>query len=95
VRSSSTAPGTQTLKTEALSSSETSPNIYYSIRRRIAEYWNLQQYRVELTTLPLSSADCLEIRKPQLPGTLWACPGIEGLLFLLRVVEEQGFEDNK
>ena len=31
---------------------------------------------VALTTLPLSSADCLEIWEPQPPGTLWACPGL-------------------
>ena len=29
-----------------------------------------------LTTLPPSCADCLEIWKPQPPGTLWACPGL-------------------
>jgi len=45
--------------------------------------------------LPLSSADCLEIRKPQLPGTLWTCPGMEGLLYLLREVKEHGFEESK
>jgi len=26
-----------------------------------------------LTTLPHSCADCLEIWKPLLPGTLWSC----------------------
>ena len=31
---------------------------------------------VGLTTLPLLCADCLEIRDPQPPGTLWACPGL-------------------
>jgi hypothetical protein len=31
---------------------------------------------VGLTNLPLSCADCLEIREPQTPGTLWACPGL-------------------
>ena len=31
---------------------------------------------VELTTLPLSCADCLEIWQPQTPGTLRACPGL-------------------
>jgi len=31
---------------------------------------------VELTTLPLSCADCLEIWEPQPPGTLRACTGI-------------------
>jgi hypothetical protein len=31
---------------------------------------------VALTTLPPSCADCLEIWKPQPPGTLWACPGL-------------------
>ena len=31
---------------------------------------------VELTTLPPSCADCLEIWEPQPPGTLRACPGL-------------------
>ena len=31
---------------------------------------------VELTTLPTSCADCLEILEPQPPGTLWACRGL-------------------
>jgi hypothetical protein len=31
---------------------------------------------VGLTTLPTSSADCLEIWEPQPSGTLWACPGL-------------------
>jgi hypothetical protein len=31
---------------------------------------------VGLKTLPPSSADCLEIWKPQLPGTLRAYPGL-------------------
>jgi hypothetical protein len=31
---------------------------------------------VGLTTLPPSSADCLEIWGPQPPGTLRACPGL-------------------
>ena len=31
---------------------------------------------VGLTTLPPSSADCLEIREPQPPGTLSVCPGL-------------------
>jgi hypothetical protein len=31
---------------------------------------------VELTTLPPSCADCLEIREPQPPGTLRACPDL-------------------
>ena len=31
---------------------------------------------VELTNLPPSCADCLEIWVPQPPGTLWACPGL-------------------
>jgi hypothetical protein len=30
---------------------------------------------VELTTLPPSCADCLEIWEPQPPGTVKACPG--------------------
>jgi hypothetical protein len=29
-----------------------------------------------LTILPASSADCLEIWEPQLPGNLRACPGL-------------------
>jgi hypothetical protein len=45
---------------------------------------NLQEYFLEskdgrcvgLTTLPPSCADCLEIREPQPPGTLRACPGL-------------------
>jgi len=32
---------------------------------------------VGLTTLPLSCADCLEIRGPQPPGTLRDCPGLQ------------------
>jgi len=31
---------------------------------------------VRLTTLRPSCVDCLEIWKPQPPGTLWACPGL-------------------
>jgi len=31
---------------------------------------------VWLTTLPPSSANCLEIWEPQTPGTLWASPGL-------------------
>jgi len=31
---------------------------------------------VGLTTLPTSRADCIEIREPQTPGTLRACPGL-------------------
>jgi hypothetical protein len=31
---------------------------------------------VGLTTLPPSSADCLEIWEPQPPGTLWTSPGL-------------------
>jgi len=31
---------------------------------------------VGLTILPPSCADCLEIWEPQLPGTLWDCPGL-------------------
>ena len=38
---------------------------------------------VGLTTLQSSCADCLEIWEPQLPGTLWVCPGlIMGLIYL-------------
>jgi hypothetical protein len=32
---------------------------------------------IELTTLPPSCADCLEIWEPQPPGTLRACPGLK------------------
>jgi hypothetical protein len=40
---------------------------------------------VGLTTLP-PCADCLEIWKPQPPGTLWACPGLyrDCLTFYIR-----------
>ena len=31
---------------------------------------------VQLTTLPPSCAECIEIWESQLPGTLWACPGL-------------------
>jgi len=31
---------------------------------------------IGLTTLPPSSANCLEIWEPQPPGTLRACPGL-------------------
>jgi len=31
---------------------------------------------IGLTTLPTSSADCLEIWEPQPPGTLRACPDL-------------------
>jgi len=31
---------------------------------------------LELTTLPPSCADCIEIWEAQPPGTLWACPGL-------------------
>ena len=31
---------------------------------------------VGLTTLPPSCADCIEIREPQPPGALRACPGL-------------------
>jgi hypothetical protein len=31
---------------------------------------------VELTTLPYSCANCLEIWEPQPPGTFRACPGL-------------------
>ena len=31
---------------------------------------------VELTTLPPSCADCLEMWEPHTPGTLRACPGM-------------------
>jgi len=31
---------------------------------------------VGMTTLPPTFADCLEIWKPELPGTLRACPGL-------------------
>ena len=37
---------------------------------------------VRLTTLPPSCAKCLEIWKPQPPGTVKACPGLQGGLLL-------------
>jgi len=51
---------------------------------------------VGLTTLPPSCADYLEIWEPQTPGTLKACPGLEGYLFyiscsVLTVVEDDQF----
>ena len=36
-----------------------------------------------LTTLPPSCADCLEIREPQPPGTLRACPDLYRDFFTL------------
>jgi len=36
---------------------------------------------VGLTTLPPSYADCLEIWKPQTPGTLRACPRLQWYCF--------------
>jgi len=39
--------------------------------------WEVKgDWRVGLTTLPLSCADCPEIWEPQPPGTLMACPGL-------------------
>ena len=40
-------------------------------------------WRVQLTTLPHSRANCLEIWEPQPPGTLRACIGIAFALTLL------------
>jgi len=40
---------------------------------------------VGLTTLSLSCDDCLEIREPQPPGTLRACPGLKWDCFTLLV----------
>jgi hypothetical protein len=37
----------------------------------------------------------LKSGESQLPGTLWTCLGIEEMPYLLRVVEEHGFEENK
>jgi len=34
-------------------------------------------WRVGLTTLQPSCADCLEIWELQTSGTLWACPGLK------------------
>jgi hypothetical protein len=47
--------------------------------------WGKDSRCVGLTTLPPSCANCLEIWKPQPPGTLWACPGccIFILLFVI------------
>ena len=45
--------------------------------------WGKDGWCIGLTTLPPSSADCLEIWEPQSPGTLWACNRPEhGLLYL-------------
>ena len=40
---------------------------------------------IGLTTLPPSYANCLEICKPQPPGTLRACPGLQWDCFTLRL----------
>jgi len=46
---------------------------------------------VQLTTLPPSCADCLQIWEPQLPGTLGACPGCNGIaLFHCYIHGHQG-----
>jgi hypothetical protein len=39
-------------------------------------FWGKGGRCIGLTTLPPSCADCLEIWKPQPPGTLWASPGL-------------------
>jgi len=36
--------------------------------------WDVKAARLRLPTLPTSCADCLEIREPQTPGSLRACP---------------------
>ena len=43
---------------------------------------------VGLTTLPPSYADCLEIWEPQPPGTLRACPGLNGIALPLPPEQE-------
>jgi len=44
---------------------------------------------MELTTLPPSCADCLEMWDPQPPGTLRACNGIAlPLLFYSKLLKE-------
>jgi hypothetical protein len=40
-------------------------------------FWDKDGWCVGLTTLTLSCADCLKIWKPQPPGTLRACPGLQ------------------
>jgi len=47
---------------------------------------------VGLTTLPPSCASCLEIWEPQPSGTLRACPGCNGIAFLIPAVT--GFDEN-
>ena len=39
-----------------------------------------------LTTLPPSCADCFEIWEPQPPGNLRACPGCNGIVYILLVI---------
>ena len=46
--------------------------------------WGKGSWCVGLTTLPPSCAECLEIWEPQPPGTLRACPGLMGLLYLYK-----------
>jgi hypothetical protein len=41
-------------------------------------------------TLQISYADCHEIWKPQLPGTLWACPGLHKDCFTFASLEAVG-----
>jgi len=50
----------------------------FSHRNEYQEYYLVGKGSrcVGLTTLPPSCANCLEIREPQPPGTLRACPGL-------------------
>jgi len=49
--------------------------------RNISWGWKRPVSRAD--KLLLSCGDCPEIREPQLPGILWACPGLlQGLLYL-------------
>jgi len=44
--------------------------------------WGKGDRCLRLTTLPPSSADCLEMWQPKPPGTLWACNmPVNGLFF--------------
>jgi len=44
-----------------------------------------------LTTLPPSCANCLEIWKPQPPGTLRACPGLLWDCFVMNLYSETAY----
>jgi hypothetical protein len=45
---------------------------------RNISWWGKVGRCVDLTTLPPSCADCVEVREPQTPGTLRACTGTGG-----------------